>query len=146
MLADQDGNLIAENDDISDDNYNSYVEAVLPANGDYLIGVFAYDAGPFELSLDSGDGGGTTPTTPITDNNSNAETATGTIDNDNYYVEFPLTDVSEGDTITIDASAISGDLDVYLGLFKGEEVVAENDDRDQSTTDCDHRISQRRSR
>src|SRR5262249_1383958 len=80
VLADQDGNLIAENDDISDSNVNSFVQAVLPANGDYLIGVFAYDAGPFNLALDSGGSGA--PTTTVSDTTSNAQTETGTIDND----------------------------------------------------------------
>jgi hypothetical protein len=134
VLADLDGNLIAENDDISDDNYNSFVEAVLPSNADYLIGVYAYDSGPFELALDSG--GGDAPTTPVTSTGgSDAQTATGSIDSENYFVEFPLSDVGEGDTITIDAMATDGDLDVYLELWYGEDVVAENDDRDQSTTD-----------
>jgi len=133
VLADQDGNLIAENDDISGDNLNSYVEAVLPASGDYLIGVFAYDAGPFQVALDTSSGDA--PTAPTTTTSAGAETATGSIDSQNYYVEFPLTGVNEGDTISIDASATSGDLDVYLGLFLGDDVVAENDDRDRNTTD-----------
>ncbi|MEO8607561.1 MAG: clostripain-related cysteine peptidase [Chloroflexota bacterium] len=136
VLTDQDGNLLAENDDISDSNVNSHLETVLPANGDYLIGVFAYDAGPFDLTLDSGSGNGGAPTTSVSDDNSNAQTASGSINSDNYYIEYPLTNVKDGDTISIDATATSGDLDLYLGLFKGDTVVAENDDRDQNTTDA----------
>jgi len=60
ILADINGDTIAENDDIEKNNLNSYIEAVLPANGDYLIGVFGYTAGPFTLELNEGDGGGTT--------------------------------------------------------------------------------------
>jgi len=134
VLADSSGNTVAENDDISQTNYNSFVEAVLPASGEYLIGVFAYESGPFALTLDTSTGTGG-ETQPITNNDSSGEVFTGEINSTQYYVEVPILDVSEGDVITIEARATSGDLDVYIGLFYGDEVVAENDDRDQSTTD-----------
>ncbi len=133
VLADADGKSIAENDDIDDNNTNSYVEAVLPANGDYLIGVFGYDKGPFELTLDSGTGSGTT--VPVSDTGDKGETFSDQIDDNQYYVQYPLNDVQDGDTITIDARATAGDLDLYTGIFFGDTVVAENDDRDNSTKD-----------
>ncbi len=133
VLADTNGKSIAENDDIDDNNTNSYVEAVLPANGDYLIGVYGYDKGAFELTLDSGAGTGTT--VPVSDSGDQGETFSDTIGDDPYYVQYPLNDVQEGDTITIDARATSGDLDLYVGIFLGNDVVAENDDRDNDTKD-----------
>src|SRR5690606_24744153 len=36
---------------------------------------------------------------------------------------------------TVDARRTDGDLDLYVGLLLGENVVAENDDRDSSNTD-----------
>ncbi|MBZ0279105.1 MAG: pre-peptidase C-terminal domain-containing protein [Anaerolineae bacterium] len=133
VLADSDGNSLAENDDISQDNLNSYVEAVLPANGEYLIGVFAYDSGPFTLELTLGGGSG--PTQPVTDSGQGGEVLTGTITGDEYFARFPLDNVQQGQTVTIDARRTSGDLDLYIGLLLGDEVVAENDDRDPSNTD-----------
>lgn len=134
VLADSEGNTIVENDDVSSDNLNSYVETVLPASGDYLIGVFAYEAGPFELELIQGSGGITTE--PVSNTGGTAQTFTGTINRNTYFVEYPLEGVQDGQTITIDARATSGDLDVYVGLFFGERAVAENDDRDNQTTDA----------
>lgn len=132
VLADSSGNALAENDDISPENLNAYIEAVLPGNGTYLIGVYGYSSGPFTLSLQSGSGGGA-PVQPVVSTGGSAgDIFTGTISNREYYVTFPLNDVQEGQTITIDARATSGDLDLYLGLFLGDEVVAENDDRDRS--------------
>ncbi|MEP6986525.1 MAG: PPC domain-containing protein, partial [Chloroflexota bacterium] len=133
VLADANGKSIAENDDIDDNNTNSAVEAVLPANGDYLIGVYGYDKGPFELTLDSGSGSGTT--IPVSDTGDKGQTFSDKIDSKQYYVEYPLNNVQEGDTISIDAHATSGDLDLYTGIFFGDEVVAENDDCDNSTKD-----------
>jgi hypothetical protein len=133
VLADLNGKSIAENDDIDNNNTNSYVEAVLPANGDYLIGVFGYEKGSFELTLESGSGSG--GTVPVSDTGSQGDTFSDKIDDKQYYIQYPLTNVQAGDTITIDAKATGGDLDLYTGIFFGDTVVAENDDRDNSTKD-----------
>ncbi len=133
VLADGNGKTIAENDDIGKKNTNSYVEAVLPANGEYLIGVYGYDAGPFELSVESGNGSGTT--VPVSDSGTQGDTFTDDISDNQYYVQYPLDNVHAGDTITIDARATRGDLDLYVGIFFGDDVVSENDDRDNSTKD-----------
>ncbi|MBI1277913.1 MAG: hypothetical protein GC179_07275 [Anaerolineaceae bacterium] len=133
VLADVNGKSIAENDDIDDKNTNSYIEAVLPANGDYLIGVFGYDKGSFELTLDSGNGSG--GSIPVSETGDKGQTFSDTIDDGQYYVQYPLNGVHAGDTITIDAKATSGDLDLYTGIFFGDTVVAENDDCDKSTKD-----------
>lgn len=133
VLADSSGNSLAENDDISSDNLNSYVEAVLPANGEYLIGVFAYDSGPFTLELTLGGGSG--PVQPVTDSGQGGQILTGTLTEDEYFARFPLDGVEQGQTITVDARRTDGDLDLYVGLLLGETVVAENDDRDSSNTD-----------
>ncbi len=138
VLADSAGNTLAENDDISSDDVNSQIDYTLPANGDYLIGVFAYEAGPFTLGLESGSAGGSPlggDTVPVSDATGVGEVVTGSISDNSYYIEIPITGVSEGQTISIDARATSGDLDLYIGLFFGENVVAENDDRDPNTTD-----------
>lgn len=133
ILADINGDTIAENDDIEKNNLNSYIEAVLPANGDYLIGVFGYTAGPFTLELNEGDGGGTTP---VVETQDNEEILSGEITDREYFAEFPIEGVNEGDTISIETRATSGDLDLYIGLFQGEDLVAENDDREQGTFDA----------
>lgn len=134
VVADSSGNSLAENDDIDQDNLNSYVEFSLPANGTYLIGVYAYSAGAFTLELNEGSGGGGT-TEPVDNNTASSDVQTGTVDDDNVYVTFPLNDVRDGQTITVDTQRTSGDLDLYVGLLLNDQVVAENDDRDQSTTD-----------
>ncbi len=135
VLADADGKSLAENDDINKRDTNSYVEAVLPANGTYLIGVFGYDPGAFELTLESGSGTGTTTPVNQEQQETSGDTFTGQISDRDYYLQFPLDNVQDGDTITIDARATSGDLDLYIGIFYGDDVVAENDDRDKSTKD-----------
>lgn len=132
VLADIEGNAIAENDDIEKNNLNSYIEAVLPANGDYLIGVFGYTAGPFTLELAEGGGG----STPVVDTQSNEDILQGEISDREYFAEFPITDVREGSTISIETRATSGDLDLYIGLFLGEDLIAENDDREQGSFDA----------
>jgi hypothetical protein len=132
VLADMNGDTIAENDDIEKNNLNSYIEATLPATGDYLIGVFGYSAGPFTLELGQGSGG----STPVVDSQSNEDIAQGEITNRDYFVSYDLPDVREGDTITVETRALSGDLDLYVGLFFGDNVVAENDDREQGTFDA----------
>jgi hypothetical protein len=131
VLADSSGNSLAENDDISQDNLNAYIEAVLPGNGTYLIGVYGYSSGPFTLSLESGSGGEAPAQPVVSTGGGDGEIFTGTISDSEYYLSFPLDGVQEGQTITIDARATAGDLDLYLGLFLGDQVVAENDDRDQ---------------
>lgn len=133
VLADANGNSLAENDDISQDNTNAQIQTSLPANGDYLIGVYGYTSGAFTLSLDTNSG--STPTQPVSDTGIGGDVTTGQINNDQYYVQIPLNGVREGDTIVVDARATSGNLDGYLGLFLGDTVVAENDDRAQGDSD-----------
>ncbi len=134
VLADRNGDTIAENDDISRRNTDAFVETTLPYSGDYIIGVFAYDPGPFELTLEAGDSSGNQ--TVEENDNSEGDNFTGSITNREYFVEFPLEGVEEGSTISIDTRATSGDLDLYVGLFLDDEVVAENDDKNRSTTDA----------
>ncbi len=135
VLADANGNSLAENDDVSQDNTDAQIQAVLPANGDYLIGVYGYSSGSFTLSLNTGSGVDQT-TQPVSDTGvAGGDVQSGDITNDQSYVEYPLPGVKQGDTITIDARATGGDLDAYLGLFFGDTVVAENDDRDQNSSD-----------
>ncbi len=139
VLADQDGNTIEENDDISKVNLNALIETVLPASGTYLIGVFGYSAGPFELNLVISSGGGDNSGTPVTtvseSSSDQVETVSGSLDSDTYYLEYPVTVEDANSTITLDVQATSGDLDTYIGLLQGDTVLAENDDREQGTTD-----------
>ncbi len=131
VLADINGTTLAEHDDVSESDLSSFIEYTLPASGEYLIGVFGYDAGPFTLLLDRAGSGSTTP---VTNTEPAGQTFTGSIDNTTPYVEIPITVATAGSTITIDAQATSGDLDAYLGLFYNGEVVAENDDRQEGDT------------
>jgi hypothetical protein len=131
VLTDSNGNELAENDDISQSNLNSFIETVLPANGTYLVGVFAYDAGPYELSLEAG----STGTVPVSEpSQEQQDVITGEITDRDYFLQFPLEDIAEGSTISIEVNATSGDLDTYVGLFQGDTVIAENDDGVQGST------------
>jgi len=81
-------------------------------------------------ALHEGDGGGTTP---VVETQDNEEILSGEITDREYFAEFPIEGVNEGDTISIETRATSGDLDLYIGLFQGEDLVAENDDREQGS-------------
>jgi Clostripain family/Bacterial pre-peptidase C-terminal domain len=131
VLADVNGTTLAEHDDVSDEDLSSFIEYTLPASGEYLVGVFGYNAGPFTLLIDRAGSGSTTP---VTNTQPAGQTFTGSIDNTTSYVEIPITVETAGSTITIDAQATNGDLDAYLGLFYNGEVVAENDDRQEGDT------------
>ena len=129
LLGDAQGNLLAENDDISSDNLNSHLEFVLPANGNYLVGVLGYSSGPYTLTLSTGAAAGAPTTPPVTVPVGNI--TTGEINDATPALEFPVPGVPQGGRITVDVTATSGDLDTYLALFFGDTLVAENDDRDQ---------------
>jgi hypothetical protein len=136
-LTDTDGNTLAENDDISDDNLNSQIEFTLEDDGMYAINVYVYEAGTFEVSLESdsvsNDGSSNLESGPA--EGISGENFTGTIDDDNPYVKYILP-LEEGQDVTIAASATSGDLDTYLILLDSSgEAVAENDDVSQTSTD-----------
>lgn len=130
VLADINGTTLAEHDDVSDTDLSSFIEYTLPANGEYLVGVFGWDAGPFTLMIDRAGGAAV----PVTTTQPGGQTFSGSLDNATFYVEIPITVATAGSTITIDAQTTSGDLDGYLGLFYNGEVVAENDDRREGDT------------
>lgn len=132
VLADASATNLAEHDDISTDNLNAHIDFVLPANGQYLIGVFGYSAGPFTLTLNRQESG--SPNVPVTNQQPIGDTVTGTIDNTAPSKEFSLTGVPAGATITIDVRATSGDLDTYVALVLNGQSVAENDDIEQGNT------------
>lgn len=129
VLADASGDVLAENDDISTGNLNSLISLNLPATGEYLIGVSGYTEGEFMLALVQ-EG---TDTVPVTDQQTQTvgDVQTGEITNDQPFFQIPLTNVPAGAEITIDVRATSGDLDPYAALLFGEDILAENDDREQ---------------
>jgi hypothetical protein len=127
LLGDSAGTVIAENDDISSTDLNSRIDFVLPATGNYIIGVLGYKPGPFTLTLTGTSGGGTVPDiTPVSQ--TVGDVFSGEVSDAQPFVEFPVDNVPEGARITVQMTTTSGDLDGYLGLVYGGTVVAENDD------------------
>ncbi|MGD1904155.1 MAG: pre-peptidase C-terminal domain-containing protein [Geitlerinemataceae cyanobacterium] len=61
LLIDPDGNLIAENDDINPNNFNSRIQTTLPGNGTYLVvanTVRPQEQGSYNLSMTTALGSG----------------------------------------------------------------------------------------
>jgi|GEM_PF-1411275 len=132
ILGDASANILAENDDISSQDLNSQLTFTLPANGQYLIGVLGYSAGPYTLTLNVSTGG-TTPGTEV--QATTGDVTIGEITNELPFFQVPLENVPAGARITIDLRATSGDLDTYLGLLYNDQLVAENDDREDGVLD-----------
>lgn len=130
VVIDAEGNVLGENDNASKRDTNALVELELPADGDYYIGVFADDAGEFVLTLDSENAGANNGgNSPVSNNQPLGDVYTGTIDDEYPFSTITLEDVPANTVITVDVQAVSGDLDAYVGIMFGEEVMAENDDR-----------------
>jgi hypothetical protein len=128
-ILDSDSNILVENDDYSDNDLNPFVEFVVPANGTYYIVVFGYETGSFTVQITVAEEGASQAPVSSGEGSQKGEVYSGEITDETYYVEIPIEIVREGDTIIIDAATTNGDLDPYLLLFYGDDIVAENDDR-----------------
>lgn len=144
-LEGPDGTEIASNDDIVPGNIrDSYLEARLPATGEYTIIATRYEGddaplttGVFQLELQFQD-----PALAGIDRQaeliSYGQTVTGTID-DETYLRFYYFEGILGDEIAIEVNATSGNLDAMLYLYTftsaGEYFLLEyNDDSPLNTT------------
>ena len=145
-LVDADGNVIAENDDITPgENRNSLLQTQLPADGQYTIhatrftptdGTAATEGG-FELTLEYVEPGavGVSPTVdPILP----GETVSNSVNQEQYLMFYSFT-ANSGDIITLEVNTISGDLDAVMYLYTytsaGDPVeIARNDDSPRGGT------------
>ena len=139
VLLDPNGRILEINDDISASlgDFNSAIDGIrLPTDGIYMIvagrfnGVDGTSTGNFELTLTSGN----LPTDATTSEADGVivygQTISGTID-DNQPEFFYTFEGNEGDVVTIELTATSGDLDTVLGLFSpNDELLDSNDDID----------------
>lgn len=143
--------VLATNDDVESGTSDSRIEFEATFSGEILVMATRFEfadgtsTGDFELTLECGNcstGKGTD-----TDKAANEcpedfnvieynEEITGEITDDEYFVFFCFNG-SEGDELTIDVHATSGDLDTRLFLTDVEvtETLAENDDRESGNTD-----------
>jgi hypothetical protein len=130
LVVDDEGNIIAENDDMEKGVTDAGVTVELPSDGTYLVGVFAYDPGEYTLMIFVGDGTASSgDISPVSNDEPVGDVWSGHIDDDTPFNQIVLEDVPAGATITVDIQAMSGDLDAYAGVLFDDEVVFENDDR-----------------
>jgi hypothetical protein len=150
-LLDEDGEVLAENDDHENrdqslDLFDARIENfVLPASGTYTIAVdeFFGDAGEFELSVQFG----TTVSNPSNDEAVSIEPieVEGTVPANSTF-EQPL-EVNAGAVVTITVrSDLNGELDPILQLLDPNgDIAAENDDHnadDDTLSRYDAQIAQ----
>lgn len=136
-LGDGEANELATNDDIAADNLNAQIDFVLPADGDYLVVVMAYDAGTYTLTLSSAKQSASNQNTGSTNNFpmiAYGDTVEGTtIDLENPVI-YGFTGAA-GDVVTIQASSTV--VDTYLIVVDAEtNLVGENDDVSKSDTNA----------
>lgn len=132
QLGDANAALLAENDDISAEVLDSRIEYVLPASGQYLIGVTTYRPAEYTLTL-TGPGGAAVQTggagtldSPIAI--SYGQVLSGQTVDINTYTFYRFQG-SAGDQIV--AEALSDTVDTYLQFGDANAaLLAENDDVD----------------
>jgi hypothetical protein len=132
-LGNEDGDILAENDDISGDDLNAEIEYTLEEDGLYYFAVLGYEAGSYTVSLEVENGGNNEASSDIIPV-SYGDTITGeTIDMDNPVIySF---DGVEGQQVNIVAT--SDEVDTYLIVIDAEaNIVAENDDTSKKNTDA----------
>lgn len=136
-VLDQNGQRIAENDDIAEGDYNASINNfVLPADGEYRVFAtrFRENAGPtigaFELIFSRQAASNVDLASGISlisieyDTNIN-----GTIDDDTPFISYVFSGRA-GETITVEMARLSGVLDPYILLFQRDTqaVLGEIDD------------------
>lgn len=130
-LGNEDGDILAENDDISNDDLNAEIEYTLEDDGLYYFAVLGYDPGSYTVSLENANAGGaSSDIIPV----SYGDTITGeAIDMDNPVIY--AFDGVEGQQVNIVAT--SDEVDTYLIVIDAEaNIVAENDDTSKKNTDA----------
>lgn len=136
-LIGPDGNLLTENDDIdlaSGITNSAITNYTLPETGTYTIIATRFDSengltsGDFTLTLSQGEATTTQP--PVVSGNalSYGNSVTGVIDSSTFEHQYTF-EGNAGEAVTIELSALNGDLDTYLSLFgPNGDLLAENDD------------------
>jgi hypothetical protein len=130
-LGNEDGDILAENDDISNDDLNAEIEYTLEDDGLYYFAVLGYDPGSYTVSLENTNGGSASgDIIPV----SYGDAITGeAIDMDNPVIY--AFDGVEGQQVTIVAT--SDEVDTYLIVIDAEaNIVAENDDTSKKNSDA----------
>lgn len=140
LLLDADGDVVAENDDISTPtNLNSELFALLPA-GTYIVGATSFDVGEtgaFELRVEEASASVTNCTPYFTVRGiSTPQSLANTDCNDSgFFSDTWVVFIEAGQQVTIDM--MSSQVDAFLFLFDaGFNFIAQNDDRDGSTNDA----------
>jgi hypothetical protein len=133
-LGNEDGDILAENDDISGDDLNAEIEYTLEDDGLYYFAVLGYEAGSYTVSLENTNGGGNNSASSDIIPVAYGDTITGeTIDMDNPVIY--AFDGVEGQQVTIVAT--SDEVDTYLIVIDAEaNIVAENDDTSKKNSDA----------
>lgn len=137
--------LLAENDDRNGESLNSFIEFTLPTTDNYMIVATRYNLeagttlGDFTLTLESDSPPSSTFVDPVTFVDctvvSYNELITGSITNDRSEAYYCF-DGQAGDVVTIDMTAVSGDLDPFLTVgFDTEDERASNDDIGENNID-----------
>ncbi|NJL94595.1 MAG: hypothetical protein HC915_13155 [Anaerolineae bacterium] len=122
QLGTADGNLLAENDDLSITNLDAQITTVLPTTGEYLIGVAGYTPGAYSLSLTGPSTATDVVYTPVSYGQSIAGEVTAT----GQYTFFTFQGRA-GDALSIEVASSAIDPYVVAGTPSGS-VLAENDD------------------
>lgn len=137
-LGDREANTLANNDDIATNDLNSQIDFTLPADGEYLVVVMAYEAGTYTLTLTNNSQQATTQNTSNGKNQvpvvAYGDTVEGTaIDLDNPVI-YSFTG-SAGDVVTI--TAVSNTVDTYVVVVDADtNLVGENDDASKTDTNA----------
>lgn len=127
-ILDSSGQLLGSNDDIdtAGGNYDSQIDFVAPASGQYTVQVTRYSgyssSGNFTLTLE--------PLAPVSPPTTTAEGEqyTGSISNVTSTASFEVSFL-EGESAFITAVASSGNLDTVLTIYdQSGRVLAQNDD------------------
>ena len=140
LLLDADGDVIAENDDISTPtNLNSELFALLPA-GTYIVGATSFDVGEtgaFELRVEETSASVTNCTPYFTVRGiSTAQSLSNTdCEDSGFFSDTWVVFLEAGQQVTIDM--LSSQVDAFLFLFDADfNFISQNDDRDGGTTDA----------
>ncbi len=133
-LGDENGDILAENDDISDDNTDAEITYTLEDDATYYFAVIGYSKGSYNVSLDAASPGSDDDVSgdifPISYGDSVSGEA---IDMDNPVIY--AFDGIEGQRVSIVAT--SDEVDTYLIVVDADaNVVAENDDTSKKNTDA----------
>lgn len=131
-LGNENGDILAENDDVSDDSTDAEITYTLEDDATYYFAVIGYSKGSYNVSIDAASGSSDDSGDIQTINY--GDTVSGeAIDMDNPVI-YAFEGV-EGQQVSIVAA--SDEVDTYLIVIDAEaNVVAENDNTSKKNTDA----------